>query len=499
MKYSKLFVALVASLALGAASATAQTPAYHALVLGIADGRNSVQLANVSGLNRWGQVIGNYGDGQSGGTHAILWTPPSANDGSLGPLNGAGTLYLIESSSGMPAGTADSSPTGINDRGQVAGWAFTPGQGDGNQRQSWMWRPTILNSPQGLLHGTKGSSVTFPLVTIPSFGTLSENGQVINNKGVIGASGINGNALLWNPAAPNGFTGTWTYDSTYHGGGGAASINDAGQFVGAGCGFYPWVGPYLHAGAFPLVTSDLLTSPLWTPPNTQQCIGGASGINAKGHASVTALSLSNGFLAYLYKNGTATDISTGISSSANAINDSDQVVGSIVTDTQRAVLFQNGKVIDLNAVNDSTNGLFLKAAISINDVGQILVTAQYPGAGAPTLLTPNALVITPVQITKGAMQINGTTYSQTVTVKNLGTTTITGPISVALDGFTTGVTLTNSNGKTVYTRPGSVYANVSPSDLAPNATTAVFTLTFSNPQLKTITYTPRVLGTSAPR
>jgi hypothetical protein len=44
-----------------------------------------------------------------------------------------------------------------------------------------------------------------------------------------------------------------------------------------------------------------------------------------------------------------------------------------------------------------------------------------------------------------------------------------------------------------------VNANVSAGDLQTGATTAPFTLVFSNPQLKVINYTPRVLGSSAPR
>jgi hypothetical protein len=108
-------------------------------------------------------------------------------------------------------------------------------------------------------------------------------------------------------------------------------------------------------------------------------------------------------------------------------------------------------------------------------------------------------VVNPVVVTKGPIQVSGTTYSQTVTVQNNGTTTITGPISVALDALTPGVVLTNKTGKTVYTGPGSVYANVSTSDLLAGATTSAFTLVFSNPQLKTINYTPRVLGSAAPR
>jgi hypothetical protein len=65
---------------------------------------------------------------------------------------------------------------------------------------------------------------------------------------------------------------------------------------------------------------------------------------------------------------------------------------------------------------------------------------------------------------------------------------------VALDSFTPGVTLTNKTGTTLYTGPGSVYADVSPSDLRAGATTTAFTLVFSNPKLKTINYTARVLG-----
>jgi hypothetical protein len=141
----------------------------------------------------------------------------------------------------------------------------------------------------------------------------------------------------------------------------------------------------------------------------------------------------------------------------------------------------------------------LKYAIAINNAGQILATGVYPGAGATVLLTPNALVINPVLVTKGTMQISGTTYKQTVTVQNLGTTAITGPISVALNALTPGVTLTNETGTTLYTGPGVVYANVSAGDLQAGATTAPFTLVFSNPQLKVINYTPRVLGSAAPR
>jgi hypothetical protein len=438
-------------------------------------------------------VIGTYGGGLSGGTHAVLWTPTSANDGIS-----AGSFFGIESSPGLPPGTADSGPYGLNDRGQVTGWAYTPGQGDGNQHQSWMWRPTTLNSTTGLLHGNAGSSVTFPLVSISGLGSAAEYNQLINNKGAIAAYGISSRPLLWTPSVPNGKSGIWTFDPNH--GAPPSGFNDAGQIVGSSCESSVWNGPYLHTGAFPpLLDTDVITSPLWIPPASQECVSAGAALNSKGHLAVAAVSTANVIRAYLYKNGSATDISTGLSSHVLAINSFDQVVGYADTDTRRAYLFQSGTAVDLNSLNDSTGGLLLKYAIAINDSGQILATGVYPGAGATVLLTPNALVVDPVVVTKGPLQISGTTYSQTVTVQNAGATTITGPISVALDGLTSGVTLTNKTGKTFYTGPGSVYANVSSSDLQAGATTAAFTLVFSNPKLKTINYTPRVLGSAAPR
>lgn len=483
---------LLMIIGMGSLPALAQAPVYHALLLGLSDGRTNIQVEIPTGLNRWGQVIGTYGGGQSGGTHAVLWTPSIANDGFS-----VGQLFSIESSPGLPSGTADTTPTGINDRGQIAGWAFTPGQGDGNQRQSWMWRPTTLNTTKGILHGNSGSAVPFPLVSIPGLGSGSEGNQQINNKGTISASGISYRALLWTPTTPNGKTGTWTYDPNHAAP--PSGINDAGQIAGNSCESTTWNGPYLHSGTFPLLDSDVLTSSLWISPSGGECVGNATAINTKGHLAISAVSAANGVRAYLYKNTVVTDISAGLSSSALALNSYDQVVGYADTDTGRAYLFQSGTAVDLNTLNDSTGGLLLKKAIAINSAGQILATGVYPGAGATILLTPNALVINPVVVTKGPMQISGTTYSQTISVQNNGTTAITGPISVALDGLTAGVTLTNSTGKTVYTGPGSVYANVSSSDLSAGGTTAAFTLVFSNPQLKTINYTPRVLGSSAPR
>jgi hypothetical protein len=496
MKKKLALVVLTLTVALRALPATAQTAVYHANLLGISDGRTNIQVEHPANLNRWGQVLGTYGGGLSGGTHAVLWSPNMANDGFS-----AGTLFPIESSPGMPSGTASTYSSGLNDRGQVTGQAYTPGQGDGGQLQSWMWRPTTLNSSKGVLHGTSGMVVTFPLVQIGGSGTLSEHNQQINNKGAISAYGYSYTPLLGTPTALNGTVVNWTFDPNH--GAPPVAINDAGQIAGSSCSGSVWNGPYQHTGAFPpLLDSDILSSPLWIPPTSQECVGSVGGMNARGDLAISAVSSTvNAIHAYLYKKGVATDLSpnvtNGFTGEAFGINNYDQVVGHVDSDTQRATLFQNGQALDLNSLNDST-GFLLREAVAINNAGQILVTAVN-GVNNTILLTPNALVTNPVVVTKGPIQISGTTYSQTVTVQNAGTTTITGPISVALDALTAGVVLSNKTGKTVYTGPGSVYADVSSSDLTAGSTTAAFTLVFSNPQLKTITYTARVLGSAAPR
>lgn len=493
MKRQLAFLTLM--IVIGGAIANAQSSAYHALLLGISDGRTGIQVEHGAALNRWGQVTGTFGGGTS---HAVLWTPNSANDGF-----GAGTLYSIESSKGLPQGIVDSWPTGINDRGQIVGGAYTPGKGDGNQDQSWMWRPNPLNS----LDGTKlnlgtGGAITFPLVSIPGLGSSSEANQHINNNGAISGSGIYYHALLWAPDQKNGIVSTvgWTYEPTYCSP--PSAINDAGQIAGGTCESPSENVPYLHSGPFPLQASDLLTDPLWLQPPTPNGIGYASGMNQHGDLSITAVDNAGSQIrAYLYTNGSAIDLSTSLSSRANAINDYDQVVGHVETDTTRATLFQDGSALDLNTLNDSTNGLFLRETVGINDAGQILCAGLYPGGtGATILLTPAASWIQPVQVDKGPVQRHAINSTQLVQVTNTGTNVIPGPISIALDGLTSGITLTNASGKTKYAGPfGSQYVDVSSSDLPPGATTPTFTLMFSGPGVAQIKYTARVLAGTAPR
>jgi len=492
MKRHLTLIIFVLCIARGA-RASAQA-AYDVTLLGV---QNSFGLSNASGLNRWGQIIGQ--DSSAFNPQAQLWTPTTAN-------GTTGTLYGLNSASGFPAGASSSWATGINDRGQVVGSAYTPGQGDGNQTQTWMWRPSPLNDLKGTaLNGTRGKAVTFPLFTIPSLGTGAEYNGSINNSGTIAAYGMYYHPLLFSPSPANSLTGNWTYEPNYCAP--PSAINDAGQIAGGTCESATENVPYVHSGAFPMAASDLLNSPLWEQPPTPNGIGAVSGLNKNGHMSISAASGTVAQIrAYLYRNGTAIDVSGGQDTRAYGLNRYDQVVGAISA-TSHASLFENGMVIDLNTVitpPDPPVGYWLKSAIRINDVGQILCNGLYFNGGpygtqAAFLLTP-AVKNPTAQITvvKGAITQSGNQYKQTVTLTNNGKN-IAGPISLVLDGLASGITLTHLTGTTVYTGPvGSQYTNIRTGGFA-QGTTITATIVLSNPSHLPISYTARILAGPAPR
>ena len=107
-----------------------------------------------------------------------------------------------------------------------------------------------------------------------------------------------------------------------------------------------------------------------------------------------------------------------------------------------------------------------------------------------------------IVVTRGAyhfnpIQPNQQEYSQTVTLNNTGTTTITGPIYFEVSGLGSSVTLLNPSGATTCALPiGTSYVTDSIVSLAPGTTTQVL-LKFRNTNpSQTITYTSRVLAGS---
>jgi hypothetical protein len=99
-----------------------------------------------------------------------------------------------------------------------------------------------------------------------------------------------------------------------------------------------------------------------------------------------------------------------------------------------------------------------------------------------------------VRVTVSAVTYNweSKTATQTITVTNLLSSTILGPINIALDDLTPGVTLINSNGSSSNEEEESPFITVAPanSSLAPSASASV-TLQFKVPDFTGFAYDVR--------
>jgi hypothetical protein len=113
-------------------------------------------------------------------------------------------------------------------------------------------------------------------------------------------------------------------------------------------------------------------------------------------------------------------------------------------------------------------------------------------------------VTSELRLQRSAFRFNRATnrYRQTVTLTNLGNTVIAGPVSLALDGLTTGTTLVKQAGATRCAAPlGSPYVNVgigTDRQLQPGESAQVV-LEFSNSTNAAIAYTTRVLAGASAR
>jgi hypothetical protein len=118
------------------------------------------------------------------------------------------------------------------------------------------------------------------------------------------------------------------------------------------------------------------------------------------------------------------------------------------------------------------------------------VTANFIPCGCAADVTSS------VTVTPGGFVLNPVTgrFAQTVTITNASANTITGPISLVLDGLSPNATLFNGTGTTdaLELPAGSSYLNSS-ATLAPGQNTS-FALQFSDPTHTTIIYTTRVLA-----
>ncbi|MBA3483038.1 MAG: HAF repeat-containing protein [Pirellulales bacterium] len=278
---------------------------------------------------------------------------------------------------------------GINAKGQVAGYSFTPEYAsvhaflyDGTLHDLGEGTAFGIND-SGQVTGRSGSGHAFRYDgTMNDLGTLggtTSEGRGINDSGqVAGYSRTTGDAAFH----------AFLHDSTMHDLGTlggihsiALGINNSGQVTGDS----NTTGGEIHAFLYDGTMNDLGT------------LGGgqSGGVGINNSGQVTGYSSTTGdaaFHAFLY-DGTLHDLGTlgGTNSYGNGINANGHVVGDsqLTTGGRHAFLYTSGSgMVDLNTLIDPLSGWELSVANAINDAGQITGWGQVGGEDHAFLLTP---------------------------------------------------------------------------------------------------------------
>jgi probable HAF family extracellular repeat protein len=330
---------------------------YQITDLGVLPGGST---SNASSLNANGQVVG--GSDSKDGFRAFLWTPSTPN-GTSGTMVNLGTLpgdiqsfALDINASGQVVGDSNAGPPfahgflytdGIMiNLGSQPGATFTDanginavGQVVGESNNAFLWTPTTPHDLVG---------------AFTSLGTLPGGGQSaalrINDRGqVVGWAFSFGTfrAFLWSPTSPNATTGSMIDLGVLPGGSQAQAkdINTSGQVVG-----------------WSTISADLIHPFLWTPTTPNGHIGAFIDLSVlPGNTQGQALGL----------------------------NDHGHVVGlSYGGNGNRAFLYRDGLLIDLNSLLINSSGWQLTVASAINNVGQIVGSGEFQGHQRAFLATP---------------------------------------------------------------------------------------------------------------
>ena len=360
-------LAAAANLAItGANPIAAAVPPFSIVALGTIPHGASADDCTPNGLNNRGQVVGEIG-GQGGpptGTaHAFLWQGGTMKD--LG---------------GLP-GFTGSVAWSINERGEIAGNSLNaPFLG---QQLPWT-----------LFHGTftQGPGALYP------------DAGAINSTGAVGGQWLSvdaaAQAVVWRVGSPE-LLPPAGFDSSVN------ALNDSGVAVGdvevtvrSGYGFATVPRAVLWRQGL-LTDLGRLGTPPGPPINGRGAL--ALGVNASGWVvgwSVTAADADHGFVwiaGHMHDLGTLPNFSSSI---AREINGSGDIVGDssvylpgLGTSVSRAVLWHQGRPIDLNSLKPSSFAGTLLSAHLINDRGQIVGLYSANPLGS---ITESCFLMTPV-------------------------------------------------------------------------------------------------------
>jgi probable HAF family extracellular repeat protein len=367
--HMKTILTLIAASSLLAALAVAQTPRYTVTDLGTLGGAGTNSTAFE--MNNAGWVAGSSNLTSGGPQHAFLWygggplrdlgtldgpVCPACNSGADGPNASGEAAIGSETSQTDPngedfceygthrqclaaiwkngaltalpnlAGGNNANAFGLNDQGQVVGFA------ENGTPDSTCATPFQALRFEAVMWGPKGEIHKLPPLTGDTVGfafAINDMGQVV------GSSGLCSNTTI--PPNPSGAHAVlWEKDGSATDLGNlggtlnvADSVNELGEVVGAA---QSSIDGNIHAF-------------LWTRDKGMQDLGIFPG------AIVT------------------------VAPCCNTINDRGEVVGLSIDGTtfsSRALIWQGKVPVDLNTLIPANSGWYLQAAYSINDAGEIV-------------------------------------------------------------------------------------------------------------------------------
>jgi probable HAF family extracellular repeat protein len=297
-----------------------------------------------TGINISGQVCGNLAAsaGQGWTTHAAVYSNGSIQD--LGVIPNYASSFAND----------------INTSGQVVGYDTVNGYSAAFEYENG----TMLN-----LKNLSVNVIATSANGINSAGEVVGNAAFINNPDSDSLGGF-----LYANGEIQGSPLNVSYYPTGYITGNSYAINDSGDIAGVG---YDYPDSLAACAA---VYSNGNIQPFGTS------ITVATAINSSGHAiGQTYQNVPPS--SFLFVNGSVTPLTLSASQYADALNDEDQVVGTIGSD---AALFDDGTTTDLNTLIPGNSGWALENATAINDLGQIVGIGTNPnGQTDGFLLTPS--------------------------------------------------------------------------------------------------------------